>query len=277
MAFVDSLRALFPDNVQLQADLRTLRTDRFSTLERFVDDRDVRERLGFHVGEDGRATWHFPIAQLEPLVETVVGFLARTKVQGVYHKTDRLTYLEQLGPRVPLPSQRLDKPIDTPPPAAKPAQAVDKAPRVRRTPTRLLEGLAIHNGTSRIRAIADEARSLNPESHPNATAVLIRLLVEMSLADVAKRQGWPEPESLPRRIRRALSVLDPNANDPGRADSRFEHVRRGLKDPESLMSAQTLQKLVHSEHFHPVPSDVRAWASNYTPFLQALDDLAKKP
>lgn len=263
--FIDNIIGSYPNNRQLQSDLRTLRRTRFTNLERFVDDPDVRKRLGLEF-RDEKAVWHYEADVLESTFERIVGDLAGPiAVGGIFNKQRRAEYLESINAFLPDPMKR--KAIAEPLKASGRKQT--RKPKTS-PPARLFKGVKLEAFGPRVSSMLAELQQIDIERFPNSAAVLIRVVIELATGGVAEVRNWPE-ETLAKTVRRCLAEVDPSGKAP-----QFEAVRRGLAQQSSLMAVQTIHKFVHNKYFNPSPTDLRAWADNYSPFLQALDDLLPK-
>ena len=270
LAFIDEVERSYPNNTRLQEALRRLRTARFTNLERVGGDPDARARIGLDI-RDGKVVWHFDTATLEPLLERVVTDLAGPVPVGAIHsKQNRMQYLQELAPVLPAPSMRTARPRPLEPPAKPKRPARPPKPKPEAPPA-LLTGVRLDAFGLRIRSILSEIQELDATRFPNSAAVLLRVMLELSTADVARQKGWPDAE-LAKSVRRCLHEIDPTNKAP-----EFESVRRGLNDPNGMLAPQTLHKWVHNVHFNPAPADVRAWAANYAAFLNALNQLMPPP
>jgi hypothetical protein len=183
-------------------------------------------------------------------------------------KTARKSYVRTLREALPAPNSALPEPVALTGPEAAPKR---KQPREKK-PTAadrkpLYDGLELTNLGERVAALLRELKMLKPEQFPNATAVLNRVLMELAVGQILedkKKQGL----KLRDGVKFCLTRLDPTNKN-----RKFQAVRNGLQDGTSMLSVQTMHALVHNPDWHPVASDIRAIARNYTPFLAALDTL----
>lgn len=268
IAFIDTVAGAYPKNEALHASLKTILSDRLTTIGRLVADPEFRRRLGL-VEKDGRFLSHFPGDTLEDSVERVAAdFAGKVSVSDIKSKDLRRKYIAKL----PAPDD------DARLPDAQPLD-VGKAPRTRKravresTPSRpgpIFKDLAFKKMGPRIGNILAELKSLNLDRYPNAAVILCRALLELSVDRVHERKHWPIGNSeLKTRVQKCLGLIDPGQKEP-----RYQAVRSGLADGTSMYAVKTLQSFVHNQHMHPSASEVRTFAANYGPFLAALDHLA---
>lgn len=146
-------------------------------------------------------------------------------------------------------------------------------------PNRLFGGVRLPKMSDRVRNVLGEIQRLDVSIYPNASAVLMRVVIDLAISEVFDKNGWPttkppkpgkQPESktLAEKAHECLDKLDPSRKDP-----KWQAVRVGLKDPNGLFAISTLNAWIHNPHFSPVPRDVLLNGSNYGGFLAALNGL----
>jgi hypothetical protein len=151
----------------------------------------------------------------------------------------------------------------TPKPAPKPKQ-----PPVAPPPNNLFVGVALTNLGTRVTGILREMQSLDVDKYPNAMAALLRVLIELSVAQVYESKNWRPQHEFKARVQHCLAQVDPT----GKA-AKYRGVRAGLSDGTSILAAATMHAYLHNPHFHPTATDLRALAANYKDFLIGLDAL----
>jgi hypothetical protein len=109
----------------------------------------------------------------------------------------------------------------------------------------------------RHRAIWEELQfHLNLSDHPNAISVLFRVLVELSVQnyiDQIRLSTVGVNDALAKRVLRVAEDLHKH----GKIDQYFELLRK-FPQADSLLSADTLNRYVHSPNFAPSPDHLRA-------------------
>ena len=267
ISFIDATQLAFPSNARIQEALGQIAAQRLTTLGRLVADPNFKRLLGLSE-QDGRLVSHYPAEALEQLLERVLRDVAgETSVSRLKSKEQRTEYLESLsapdlGRYRPEPQPLHQDGPDDPAPRPKPARRRPSKPEV------LFKDLDLRNLGERIQAILTELRRLELDRFPNAAALMIRALVELSVDQVYDNKNWPLKGELRTRVRRCLHEIDPTDKD-----NQYQAVRTGLQDGSSLLAVANLHAYVHNRSYHPTAGDLRAIAANYGPFLQALDGL----
>jgi hypothetical protein len=123
-----------------------------------------------------------------------------------------------------------------------------------------------------------EVYDLDVDRFPNASAVMVRVVVELAVDAVFDAKGWAksvltksghqEQKSLATKITECLDALDPS----GKANQ-FQALRSNLTVKDGMFSVTSMNAVVHNPYFQLMPSDLRKMAQNFTPFLAALDSL----
>jgi hypothetical protein len=126
--------------------------------------------------------------------------------------------------------------------------------------------IAEHLG-NKTQAVLQEFQRLDVDKLPNAAAVLIRAILELSLDEYLAKNRLPRDSKFARRVKKCLAHVDPTSKD-----DRFQFVRAGLQDGTSLYAVATLHGYVHNQFLQADGMTVRRLCSNLEPFLEALDD-----
>lgn len=274
LAFLEAVALGYPENEMLQRLVEAIAEKRLTTVGRLARDQAFRDKFGVSGNKGGPLEFAFPAAQLEPVFEHLLNDLAtEVTVTTLKRKAQREDYLRDKVPD-PDPKHRLHKPAplrDVPSASPKPTPSPDlpkpkpKPPRPK--PEKPLGGVALSSLGARVHDLLEEFQSLSVDRQPNASGILLRVIVELAVdCYLFETKGRANGE-FKDRIRRALKVIDPSERDAA-----FQGVRQGLTDGSSILSITTLHAFVHNPDYHPDPATVRAWARNYEPFLQALND-----
>ena len=113
---------------------------------------------------------------------------------------------------------------------------------------------------------------------PGVAAVMVRVLVELVVTEVAVKYGWAnEGDKLKPKIAAVLLKLDPNINHPGKGDKKLEPAWLRTQGSTATL-VQSMNAFVHSPHVGPLAAEVRVLSSTFQPLLDRLDQhLAANP
>lgn len=270
MLFAETVEQAYQDNDEILSNLDTVRRQRATTLGRLVSDPYFRQMLGLEV-EEGELRSHYSRENLEPVIAGMLGDLAENvTVSALKTKAQRKQYIDGRAPDL-LKSAKYES-------VALPLKATTMTARRRRKRRKtkpktvehknLFEDLTLNNLGSRIANILEELQRLDVDGFPNAASVLVRAVLELSVAQVHTEKGWTPDKKLRLQVRRCLEEIDPTSKD-----QHFQAVRAGLQDGTSVLAIATLHGYVHNRHYHPSGTELRTIAANYAAFLQALDEL----
>jgi hypothetical protein len=110
----------------------------------------------------------------------------------------------------------------------------------------------------RHRAIWEELQfNLELESHPNAIAVLCRVLIELSVDNYIKQANLTtvaEPDALVKKLVGCAEDLGVK----GKVAKRYLEVVRKARNMDAIISVDTLNKYVHSSSLAPAPDHLTA-------------------
>lgn len=249
-----------------------------STLNRLLSAEPFRQRVGFSM-KGGRFEFTSDEAtSLAALARIANDLASRNVVLGdiwdVGGKQDYLNKLEDEG-ILPDPSEAVTKEA----PSKRKAKPAKTKPSAKATPTVRVTlipqkefGLSWPGRLQRHHQIWEELQfHLDLRTHPNAVSVLLRVLIELALENYIKEAGVSvhENDKLATRLEKAGIHL----HAAGKIDIKQIDVIRKFKQGDKLVSADTLNKYIHSPNFAPSPEHLMSmWdslADVVVQFLQA--------
>jgi uncharacterized protein len=269
-----------------------------ATLQRILDVPKAREVLGIGFGDDGSLTGHVTKEAFEKGFVRILSDTTRNTVntRTLNKAEDVEKYLGQIAGDLPdikkekgkFTGQDFDSKA-TP----KPAQAANnngkkKKPKFKVSVSVIPPGIKCRVSSSRIKDIFDELHSLPLEKKPNASAVLFRILLEMSLGHYlhktqpqlllarAKQEGKPKDWFPPLRFLLDAILKDP-ALDTMNPLAR-KQLNRLVSASSSPLSVDGLDSYVHNKFSPPSPKDLRAyWETFEGIFEVVLEEPAPPP
>jgi hypothetical protein len=267
IAFIEAVRPAYPKNVDIQELLTKVANERLTTLGRVVADPEFKSLVGL-VETSAGLEFHYTASALESLIERLLDDIAgEYSVTKLKTKPLRSQYLSSLDPPDPKGHLGDAKALR---PVAPPKKKQDSKPKAKTPkPGPIFKDLTLDHLGEKVQAILVELRQLDLARFPNAGAVLVRAVVELSVDQFHSAKGWDHKGELKTRVRKCLQAIDPTSKA-----SRYQGVRSGLQDGTSMLAVATLHGYVHNPDFHPTAADLRRFASNFEPFLQQLNDSA---
>ncbi len=254
MKVIDVLRSSYSDDTELLEDLKVVSIEKSTTLGRLVSDPDVRSILGINLKKEIIERNYLP------LIRCVVSDLVRKiSVSDIKSKEQRKQYIEDVRDRL------FDENVSPSMQPTEPQKRSNKRKKKATNQAFLFDGLELNNLGEKVSAIVKELQRLDIEKFPHASSVLLRCIIELSVDQFYQKKGW-EHIQLQRGVRRCLDEIDPS-----RKDDKYVYIRKSLSGQDSLLTPSTLHGYVHSQYVHPSPTDLRAYARNYHPFLAALN------
>jgi hypothetical protein len=244
-----------------------------SNLNRLLSAEAFRNRVGFS-GSKGK----FELTHDEPVVLKALRRIAddlanRYVVLGDIWDIDaKRAYLDRLENEGILPTSANSLASKQQAPENKPAVATPSPTRVARPQTRstlipnTLYSIAWAGRMQRHRAIWEELQfHLNLSDHPNAVSVLFRVLVELATENYigqTRLSTISQNDSLARRVLRVAEDLESH----GKIDQKYLQLLSKFPQADHLLSADTLNRYVHSPNFAPSQDHLRAlwdWMADY--------------
>ncbi|MDY0035563.1 MAG: hypothetical protein RBS05_06600 [Zoogloea oleivorans] len=258
-----------------------------STLARLIGDPDVRAALGLVLNK-GQLSSTVPAAELAKGVKRVVSDLAagdKWTVTNLKKKEDREKYVAQLPMSARPNLERASEPwsIGDGPQQSKPANTASAEKVISKPSSRLRSslippGFIASISSPRINDIYRELKRINVHTHPNASAVLLRILIELSIDELIESRTITVTTRSTKRPTLAEKI---NASIQWLRDSRLlnkqaaEMVGKlgGNEDSDSnsaAASVTTLHAFMHNRHASPIPTELNAIWDGIEPFMSAL-------
>ncbi len=138
----------------------------------------------------------------------------------------------------------------------------------------------------RIPSVIKEIHSIRYSEYKNSTALLVRLLLELSLIGSVKEAGdWPKlmkfvnqanPNEIPKLSRMLKFIIDSNAGSSIQLEKRvISVVNQLLGQKEGIFSLTTLNAWVHAEFFPVTDSDIESLCAKLEPVFEKLLSVKK--
>jgi hypothetical protein len=270
----------------LTASERAAVTEKFpiSTLERFLEDTQVRRKLGVEI-KDGKLVTKLPAEEVVKPLKKIVNDLATKKLQvgKVMTTSAMLAYMDSdLGAKH-LPDARKARATE---------RAVDEIPtsefaKVRTTVSRrkpdpsdrrevVPKGCPVNVTDNRIADIFRELRILRLEDAPNSIAVLLRIFLEMSVdhfleknggqLDFTTPNGQKKFKSLDKKLAEVVAMLV----SIGVPQAHFATVIRSLSVQSSPMHLDLFHRYVHDRFATPLPQELKAAWDHAQPLFEKI-------
>ncbi|HEX8244088.1 MAG TPA: hypothetical protein VF541_11345 [Longimicrobium sp.] len=245
--------------------LGKLSTFPVSTLERLINDPDVRAKLGIDV-KQGVIYTRYPGVEVAKGLGRVVTDLARGKktVTDVKRKDDRIRYVGSFGvDELPDPATvgplrpLLDETGSAP--SEKKSKTKGKPPKPKERATLVPRDCRLVIPESRIEGVFLELQSLHPDTFRNVAAVMLRVFVEWTIEayiDSHQLRGQLTDKQNRSLQKRFVFVLDHMEKSGLMTRSALKPIRVELNNEHSLVSIDTLHAYVHDLKFHPKASEL---------------------
>lgn len=283
--FIEAISDHYAEDSDLLTNVAAVRDSRITTLGRMIGDPDVRSRLGITFEEDV-VLCSYPKHKMKPIVTQLFEDLADTlSVDRIKSKRQREDYLRKVEDKLPKLADRLDEPEKFSRSTSGEsgndlsnsgtADTTDRKPSRRKRADfekRLFQSVTLRHVTLRTSEVLEEAKQLSIDEMPNVAAIMVRIVVDIVVTDVAEQLGWKRNQGdLKSRIGAVLNQVDPTKDDPSLSDAwRFSQKEEGA------LVLKTLHSFIHSWQSNPLTSEVRKLSMAYTPLLIKADELLAK-
>ena len=235
-----------------------------STMNRLLSSEAFRNRVGFSINK-GRFTFtHEETIVLKALQQIADDLAQRNVVLGdIWDVDGKRAYLDRLENKGLLPSashslskSKIDDPPLPAPPSPKPSPRPSPSRRTTLIPPTDY-GVAWPGRLQRHRAIWEELQfHLTLADHPNAISVLFRVLLELAIENYVDRTQLAVGAN-DKLALRALKVAE-DLYGKERIDGKYFNEIKKFQHADRLISADTLNRYVHSGDFAPSPDHLTA-------------------
>jgi hypothetical protein len=243
-----------------------------SNLSRLLSAEAFRNRVGFTSAKGKFEFTHDEPIVLRALRRIAEDFANRQKVLGdIWDVDGKRAYLDQLEEEGLLPtaanslaSRQQSRPSEKPM-LARPTRIARPQSRATLIPNTTY-AIAWAGRIQRHRAIWEELQfHLKLSDHPNAISVLFRVLVELATENYIEQTKLTtigENDNLAKRVLKVAQDLEAH----GKIDQKYSQLLSKFPQHDHLLSADTLNRYVHSPNFAPSPDHLRAmwdWMAGY--------------
>ena len=242
-----------------------------STMNRLLSAEPFRNRLGFSIRRGRFEFTHHEEASLVAMARVADDLANRRLVLGdIWDVDGKRRYLDELDREGVLPTAAAIVPRarSTDVAAAKPARPTAIAkPSTRTTliPQKEFE-IAWPGRLQRHHEIWEELQfHLELSRHPNAISVLFRVLLELAVENYVKQTGCgvQDGDKLANRVLKAGRDL----HAKGKIDQKQVGIINKFQQLDQLVSADTLNRYVHSPNFAPSPEHLMSLWDSLAEFI----------
>lgn len=249
-----------------------------STMNRLLSSEAFRNRVGFSVNKGRFEFTHDETVVLKALQRIADDLAQKRVVLGdIWDVDGKRSYLDGLEGESLLPSAADSLSGKSAKSVSASAQAKTPRPAPRHPPARRVSliprveyGLPWPGRLQRHRAIWDELQfHLVLTEHPNAISVLFRVLLELSIDNYIGQTGLAVGAN-DKLALRALKVAQ-DLEEKGLVDVKYVGEIKKFQHSDRLISADTLNRYVHSSDFAPSPDHLTAlWDTLANLIVQSL-------
>jgi len=252
-----------------------------TTLERLLKTPYVRSKLGIEKDSGGILTWYPAEQALRGMTKIVddIGSKLIT-VSNLKSQEQRIDYVNSLDTEhIPDPDTKLaqPRPLDEDgtegETAGGGATGGSKRRLSRERRSLVPKSCKLSIPSPKLRRLFSELKKLKADEFPNATAVLLRVFLELSLDHYLEHcVQWPHQQLRGTFLTDKLkAVADRLETKKAITHDRLEPVLKARGGQTLLAcSVGTLHAYIHNRHFSPVASELRVAWDDLQPFLEAL-------
>lgn len=245
-----------------------------STLNRLLSAEAFRNRVGITV-KRGRFELTHDETTVMTALERIADDLAQRRIVlgDLWDVDGKRQYLDDLDREGILPTAEhaltKPKPVPAPPspPTPRPTLAPKPDPRVTLIPDYLGYAVTWSGEQQRLKAIWEELQfHLKLADHPNAVAVMFRVLVELSIENYIKETKLAtvhENDNLSKRAEKVVADLFAKK----KIDKKYHDECKRLQNGDQLFSVATMNRWVHSPKFNPSPQHMTSMWDSLSDFV----------
>lgn len=308
MAFVDLVSREYEEHPDIQASLETVRTKRYTMIQRFVDRSVVRDLLGLNFDEGKMDFQHGAQATIFIIRQVLNDFAqpkatsGKTWARELDTVEDFRNYLNSYADLLPNQSgspdarnpgsQRPGNDLgeQSPHPGYQPGEEEDdtnqkegspkggggydpRPPRPAPVPARdnIFRGLVLDKFTPRIQEMVRSTSLLSVKRQTEIVAVMLRVILDLTAYQFIKSHGRDPERNLDQRLKTAIKIIEPTASDALGIAEETSALRKAFHDT-TANNIRLVQYAVHDIDSGRTPAEVFTLADRYTPVLKAMND-----
>lgn len=238
-----------------------------STLNRLLSAEAFRNRLGFTVAKGRFELTHTEDVVLKALARVASDLANKVKVLGDLWDVDgKCGYLDELEHEGVLPnaSHAIKKKAGSGDTSTKKPTRPTSTPRPTTRTTLIPQvefGIVWPGRLQRHHAVWEELQfKLDLTRHPNAISVLFRVLLELAVENyIGQEKIQIQPND---KLHHKVTKVGADLLAKGKIDKKYADSLKKFSQADQLISADTMNRYVHSPQFSPSPEHLRAlWNS----------------
>jgi hypothetical protein len=250
-----------------------------TSLQRMLSDPNVRTAFGLKV-ENGKLTSELEPQEVAKPLERVVRDLLNPKftVKQIYHKNDRSSYVEGLGPNN-LPSSKnladskwdlnINQELAQPVPLKQKRSLKTSTSRDTLIPRKCVIKIA----HTRINKIYRELKELGLKDFSNSVAITFRVFVELSVDEflTAKAlEGVSINSKLKAKVQKVAEFMSAGCH---LTRDQLKGINVAVSSDHDVLSINTFNSYVHGSNFNPQPDNLKLAWDNVEDFISKIWEL----
>jgi hypothetical protein len=228
----------------------------------------VRKKIGLDIKNDKVES--FEDKTIKSLAQMVEDFGTEYKtVTDIKRVDQRIEYIDKLFDPRPEKNKVDASTISPTPSNAKKKSPKEEKPRA----TVIPKGFLADVTQTRINKIFVELKKLSVDEFPNASAVMLRVFLELSLDHYLEEAlKWSEPQIDNSKLTQKLNaVADDLENKQWMNPKQLAPIRKAASGQTLLLaSIKTLHSYVHNKYFSPIPTELKTTWDDMSIFISKL-------
>lgn len=263
---------LLKSSQEVSEDIKSrLANIKTSNLDRLLEDPDVQNLLGINVTNN--------IIQSDTSKEEVVKGLTQIvkdvldpkfTVKNIYTKEDRENYIKNFS-KASIPDKGIKekKPWQTANIAVPPTKGSKAHSAYRRK--LIPKNCVMSISNPKVNRIYRELQGIDATKFTNASAVLLRVFVELSCdsyIDAHKLRQNIQPGEAMKLKKKALVVVDHLVSNGWIKNPECKGIRTAVQNKDSLLGIDTMHAYIHNKNFSPIHKDLIITWDNIQVFME---------
>jgi|WetSurMetagenome_2_1015567.scaffolds.fasta_scaffold21540_4 hypothetical protein len=252
-----------------------------SNVERLLGDPDIREVLGIKLQDNKLYTEIEENEVVKGLSKIANDFLFNDyTVYDIDKKKDRKSYIETFAKEeIPNKNNKTEGPwhlINEPAPKAlsvKKSKVKKSEPLSFERKTLIPRDCIMEISDKRMNSIYRELKDLFVDDYLNATAVLFRVFIELSIDNLISNkrskifQGIKKMTPLKDKLEKALQYFE---DSNSLSEEELKPIKVLTQSPHSIVSIDTFNAYVHNRHINPISKDLKITWDNIQIFIEKI-------
>jgi len=248
-----------------------------TNLDRLLTDKNVQQVIGIFI-QDNRIQTHLKKEEIAKGLIKIVSDLAskKIKVKDIYTKEDREKYIETFKPNdIPDKKKKTTSTWELISPQSKSKNTAGglkkkSNPLSTDRETLIPKDCIISIKEPRLNKIYRELKSIKVDNFENASGVLFRVFIELSLDSFIDQHNVPGITDQTKLSQKVITASLFMEQQNFVQKNMHKGIRSAVNNKHNMLSMETFNAYVHNRHLSPIAKDLKTTWDNIQTFVEKM-------